>query len=57
MVDAVKAVDLTVVLGLVVVLAAVYVVINILVDVGYALLDPRLRRPSGAGAGSTEARP
>ncbi|OLF06933.1 hypothetical protein BLA60_29150 [Actinophytocola xinjiangensis] len=44
MVDSVKAVDLTVVLGLVVVLAGVYVVVNALVDVGYLLLDPRLRR-------------
>ncbi|SKB05909.1 ABC transporter permease [Aeromicrobium choanae] len=44
MVDSVKAVDLTVVLGLVVVLALVYVVINALVDIGYVLLDPRLRR-------------
>lgn len=44
MVDSVKAVDLTVVLGIVVVLAAVYVVINVLVDIGYVLLDPRLRR-------------
>jgi peptide/nickel transport system permease protein len=44
MVDSVKAVDLTVVLGLVVVLAVAYVVINALVDIGYVLLDPRLRR-------------
>jgi peptide/nickel transport system permease protein len=43
MVDSVKGVDLTVVLGLVVVLSLVYVLINALVDVGYALLDPRLR--------------
>ncbi len=46
MVDSVKAVDLTVVLGLVVVLAVAYVVINALVDIGYVLLDPRLRRRS-----------
>lgn len=44
MVDSVRSVDLTVVLGLVVVLALVYVVINALVDIGYVLLDPRLRR-------------
>lgn len=48
MVDSVKAVDLTVVLGLVVVLALVYVVVNVLVDVGYAVLDPRLRRSPAA---------
>jgi len=50
MVDSVKAVDLTVVLGIVVVLAAVYVVINIVVDLGYVLLDPRLRRRPAAVA-------
>lgn len=44
MVDSVRSVDLTVVLGLVVVLALAYVVINALVDIGYTLLDPRLRR-------------
>ncbi|MFO6454103.1 MULTISPECIES: ABC transporter permease [unclassified Aeromicrobium] len=55
MVDSVKAVDLTVVLGLVVVLALVFVVVNVLVDIGYALLDPRLRRrpaPTPKGSAS-----
>ncbi|GAB3452975.1 ABC transporter permease [Actinophytocola sediminis] len=52
MVDSVKAVDLTVVLGLVVVLAVVYVVINALVDIGYVLLDPRLRRRDVVEAGN-----
>ncbi|MCR1785665.1 ABC transporter permease [Nocardioides carbamazepini] len=51
MVESVRAVDLTVVLGLVVVLALVYVVINTLVDVGYALLDPRLRRMAPVRSG------
>lgn len=46
LVDSVKSVDLTVVLGVVVVVALVYVVVNALVDVGYVLLDPRLRRPA-----------
>ncbi|WP_052337257.1 ABC transporter permease [Nocardioides alkalitolerans] len=55
MVDSVKAVDLTVVLGLVVVLAVVYVVINAVVDVGYALLDPRLRRRAPAPAPEVDA--
>ncbi|MFE2756653.1 ABC transporter permease [Actinosynnema sp. NPDC059335] len=50
MVDSVKAVDLTVVLGLVVVLAAAYVVVNALVDIGYVLLDPRLRRRAASAA-------
>lgn len=44
MVDSVQSVDLTVVLGVVVVIAVAYVVINALVDFGYLLLDPRLRR-------------
>ncbi|GAB1511066.1 ABC transporter permease [Actinophytocola sp. KF-1] len=52
MVDSVKAVDLTVVLGLVVVLAVAYVVINALVDIGYVLLDPRLRRRATQEAGA-----
>jgi len=43
-VDSVKSVDLTVVLGIVALIAIVYVVVNILVDFGYLLLDPRLRR-------------
>ncbi|MEI5676485.1 MULTISPECIES: ABC transporter permease [unclassified Nocardioides] len=50
MVESVRAVDLTVVLGLVVVLALVYVVINMVVDVGYAVLDPRVRRRAPARA-------
>lgn len=48
MVDSVKSVDLTVVLGLVVVFALVYVVVNALVDIGFGLLDPRLRRRTPA---------
>ncbi|GAA1996988.1 ABC transporter permease [Microbacterium ulmi] len=44
MVESVKSVDLTVVLGIVALIAVVYVVVNILVDIGYLLLDPRLRR-------------
>ncbi|XVS66428.1 ABC transporter permease [Actinosynnema sp. CA-299493] len=55
MVDSVKAVDLTVVLGLVVVLAVAYVAVNALVDIGYVLLDPRLRRRA-AGAVAQEVR-
>lgn len=54
MVDSVKAVDLTVVLGLVVVLAVAYVVVNALVDIGYVLLDPRLRRRATAQEATEE---
>jgi peptide/nickel transport system permease protein len=43
-VTSVQNVDLTVVLGLVVLLSVVYVGINALVDFGYVFLDPRLRR-------------
>lgn len=46
MVDSVRSVDLTVVLGIVVLLSVVYVVVNTLVDAGYGVIDPRLRRPS-----------
>lgn len=49
MVDSVRSVDLTVVLGIVVLLAVVYVVVNVLVDIAYALIDPRLRRRGSAG--------
>ena len=50
MVDAVRSVDLTVVLGIVVLLAVVYVVVNTLVDIGYGVIDPRLRRRSAPAA-------
>ena len=50
-VDSVKSVDLTVVLGIVVLIAVVYVVVNAIVDVGYLLLDPRLRRRPAATEG------
>ncbi|MGC5627432.1 ABC transporter permease [Georgenia sp. Z1344] len=50
-VDSVNSVDLTVVLGVVVLLAVVYVVVNALVDAAFPLVDPRLRRRDGAAAG------
>ncbi|NLF05179.1 MAG: ABC transporter permease [Actinomycetales bacterium] len=43
LVTAVNAQDLPVVTGIVVVIAAAYVVANLLVDVAYTLIDPRLR--------------
>lgn len=42
MLDAVQNVDLTVVQGVVVLNAAIYVVINLAVDLAYPLIDPRL---------------
>jgi peptide/nickel transport system permease protein len=45
-VESVRSVDLTVVLGIVALLAVVYVVVNLLIDVAYTLIDPRLRRPA-----------
>lgn len=46
LVTAVNSRDLPVVTGVVVVVAAIYVVANLLVDVAYTLLDPRLRTTS-----------
>lgn len=44
MLDAVQAVDLTVVQGIVLLAALVFVAVNLLVDFAYPLVDPRLRR-------------
>ncbi|WP_432456976.1 ABC transporter permease [Cellulomonas iranensis] len=46
--SAVTTQDIPVVLGLVVVAAAVFVVVNLLVDLAYPLLDPRLTRGRAA---------
>ncbi len=43
MLEAVQTVDLTVVQGIVLLSALVFVVVNALVDAAYALIDPRLR--------------
>jgi peptide/nickel transport system permease protein len=43
MVDAVQARDYPLVMGSVLVVAVFYVAINLIVDVGYAVLDPRIR--------------
>ncbi|MGC5616557.1 ABC transporter permease [Georgenia sp. Z1491] len=53
-VDSVSAVDLTVVLGMVVLLAIVYVVVNALVDLLFPLVDPRLRRSAGPFRGGQD---
>ena len=44
LVSAVNSQDMPVVLGLVMLIAAFYVVANLLVDIAYVLIDPRLRR-------------
>lgn len=44
LVGAVSAQDMPVVLGIVMLIAAFYVVANLLVDLAYVLIDPRLRR-------------
>ena len=44
LVNAVNSQDMPVVLGLVMLIAAFYVVANLLVDIAYVLIDPRLRR-------------
>lgn len=43
LVDAVSSHDLPVVTGVVVLIAFAYVVVNLLVDVGYTLIDPRVK--------------
>ena len=44
LVSAVNSQDMPVVLGLVMLIAAFYVIANLLVDIAYVLIDPRLRR-------------
>ena len=44
LVDAIKERNYPVVQGAVLVIAAIYVVINLLVDLSYGLSDPRIRR-------------
>jgi len=44
LVSAVNSQDMPVVLGLVMLIAAFYVLANLLVDIAYVLIDPRLRR-------------
>lgn len=56
MVDSVRSVDLTVVLGIVVLLAVVYVLVNTLVDISYGVIDPRLRRRVSADRRRTDDR-
>ncbi|QSB23049.1 ABC transporter permease [Curtobacterium sp. 24E2] len=50
LVTAVSAQDLPLVIGITFVVALVYVVANILTDIAYVVIDPRLRRTSGAAA-------
>ena len=49
LVTAANSRDIPVVTGVVLLVAAVYVVANLLVDIAYGLVDPRLRT-AGAGA-------
>jgi peptide/nickel transport system permease protein len=42
LVTAVNAHDLPVVVGIVTLVAAFYVIANLLVDIGYTIVDPRL---------------
>ena len=57
--DAVTRRDMPVVLGGVLLIAAVYIVVNLVVDALYLVVDPRLRRPStrGPGTGRVHAAP
>jgi peptide/nickel transport system permease protein len=49
LVDAIFSRDFLVVQGCVLVITAAYVVVNALVDIGYAMLDPRIRREGRHG--------
>ena len=40
--DSLMNLDLPVLMGIVLFIAVVYVVVNILTDIGYAILDPRV---------------
>jgi peptide/nickel transport system permease protein len=42
--DAILAKDLPVVQGVILFSAAIYVLVNLLVDISYAMIDPRVRR-------------
>ena len=44
MVDSITGNDLVVLQGLVLVVAVAYILLNMLVEITYALLDPRIRR-------------
>jgi peptide/nickel transport system permease protein len=48
LVAAVEQQDMPVVVGVTMLIAGVYVIANLLVDVAYAVVDPRLRRPVAA---------
>jgi peptide/nickel transport system permease protein len=50
LVNAVNTRDVPTVSGIVLVVAAVYVVANLLVDVAYSVVDPRMRGPVAGGA-------
>ena len=43
MVDAFREIDYTVIQSLVLLYGAIFVVINLLIDISYAWLDPRIR--------------
>ncbi|RMF13173.1 MAG: ABC transporter permease [Candidatus Dadabacteria bacterium] len=43
LIDAVRARDYPVVQGVVVLLTGIYVVVNVVIDIGYAIIDPRVR--------------
>jgi peptide/nickel transport system permease protein len=42
-VDSIQNKDLPVVQGVILVLAVIYILMNLLVDLSYALVDPRIR--------------
>jgi peptide/nickel transport system permease protein len=49
--NAITNLDYPAIMGVTLVFAAIYVVVNLLVDIGYMVLDPRIRRLANRGAG------
>jgi peptide/nickel transport system permease protein len=52
-VNAVLARDINVIQGIVLLIAAVYALVNLLVDLAYGVIDPRTRRSARAAGKAT----
>lgn len=48
--NAITNLDYPAIMGVTLTFAVIYVIVNLLVDIGYMLLDPRIRRNAGIGA-------
>jgi peptide/nickel transport system permease protein len=47
--NAITNLDYPAIMGVTLLFAVIYVIVNLLVDIGYMLLDPRIRRSAGVG--------